>query len=277
MRSMSWTRQPKRRTVAAMSFSAPTSDLVRSQFGAVADAYATSTYHATGPDLAALVAAAALSGTEHVLDLGCGAGHVALAVAPHATHVTAVDVTPDMVGTARRLATARGVANITFRVADAADLPFSDASFDLVTSRVAAHHFADPRTAMAEAVRVLRPGGRLLLIDSVAPEDAGLDTFVNCVELLRDASHVRDWRPSEWLTMLALAGFHQPVVLDQFGLTLDGQDWVQRMRTPPARVATIRQLLADATPAQRQAFHLRSEDPWGFTLGLAFFQATRPA
>jgi SAM-dependent methyltransferase len=260
-----------------MSSAVPTSDLVRSQFGAVAEAYATSTYHASGPDLVALVQAAGLSGTEHVLDLGCGAGHAALAVAPHAAHVTAVDVTPDMVGTASRLAAARGVANVTFRVADAADLPFAEATFDLVTSRVAAHHFADPRRALAEAFRVLRPGGRLLLIDSVSPEDAALDTFVNCVELLRDASHVRDWRPSEWLTMLGGAGFQQAQVLEHFPLVLDGQDWVQRMRTPPLRVEMIRGLFADATPAQRQAFYLRAEPAWGFTLGLAFLQATRPA
>ena len=140
-----------------MSPSVPTTDLVRSQFGAVADAYATSTYHASGADLAALVRAAGLSGTEHVLDLGCGAGHAALAMAAHAADVTAVDVTPDMVATASRLATERGVANVTVRVADVADLPFADARFDVVTSRVAAHHFADPRQALAEAFRVLRP------------------------------------------------------------------------------------------------------------------------
>jgi ubiquinone/menaquinone biosynthesis C-methylase UbiE len=250
-------------------------DLVRSQFGAVADAYATSAYHATGPDLAALVQAAALRGTEHVLDLGCGAGHAALAMARGAAHVSAVDVTPSMVATATRLATERGVANVTVRVADAVELPFADAQFDLVTSRVAAHHFAEPRKALAEALRVLRPRGRLLLIDSVAPEDAALDTFVNCVELLRDASHVRNWRPSEWITMLAEAGFDQPAILEHFALPLDGQDWVQRMRTPPSRVDMIRTLFADANPHQRQAFDLRPDAPWGFTLGLALFRATK--
>src|SRR4051794_36730086 len=97
----------------AMASQPPTTDLVRSQFGAVADAYATSAYHAAGADLAALVQAASLLGSERVLDLGCGAGHAALALAPGAAHVTAVDVTPDMVATAARLARARGVANIT--------------------------------------------------------------------------------------------------------------------------------------------------------------------
>jgi ubiquinone/menaquinone biosynthesis C-methylase UbiE len=255
---------------------AHTTDLVRSQFGGVADAYATSTYHAAGRDLAALVEAAAASGTEQVLDLGCGAGHAALAMAPGVAHVTAVDVTPDMVATAGRLATERGVANVTCRVADVVDLPFADAQFDIVTSRVAAHHFADPRGAMADALRVLRPGGRLLLIDAVSPEDAALDTFLNCVELLRDASHARDWRPSEWLLMLDETGFHQPAVLEHFALQLDGQEWVERMRTPPRKVETIRLLFAEATEAQRQAFDLR-DDPWSFTLGLALFQATKQA
>src|SRR6202048_3716589 len=145
MRSMSWIVPSGARYGSPMSSAGPTTELVRSQFGAVADAYVTSTYHATGPDLAALVQAAALRGTERVLDLGCGAGHMALAMAASAAQVTAVDVTPDMVATAARLAAERGVANLTIRVADAADLPFPNDHFDIVTSRVAAHHFADPR------------------------------------------------------------------------------------------------------------------------------------
>jgi ubiquinone/menaquinone biosynthesis C-methylase UbiE len=260
-----------------MTASPDSSDLVRSQFGAVAEAYVTSSYHASGADLAALVEAAGLQGTEHVLDLGCGAGHAALAVAPAAASVTAVDVTPDMVATASELAAQRGVANVSVQVADVADLPFQDEQFDIVTSRVAAHHFAEPRAALAEALRVLRPGGRLLLIDSVAPPDAALDTFLNCVELLRDASHVRDWRSAEWVAMLEAAGFQQPRVLQQFGIALDGQEWVQRMRTPPAKVAMIRQLFADCTPAQRSAFDLRADESWTFTMTMALLHGMKPA
>jgi SAM-dependent methyltransferase len=210
-------------------------DLTRAQFGAVAETYATSTYHASGPDLAALVQAASPRSTDRVLDLGCGAGHTALAIAPHVAHVTAVDVTPDMLNTAARLAEQRGLSNIGFQLADAAKLPFADAHFDLVTSRVAAHHFADPRAAIAGVRRVLKPGGRLAIVDAVSPEEAPLETFLNCIEVLRDASHVRDWPISDWLRMLREGGFADAQLVETFSLRLDGDDWVKRMRTPTPR------------------------------------------
>src|SRR5215471_6714690 len=129
MRTMSWTRTIWRAYSGCMT----ASDLVRSQFGPVAEAYVTSSYHASGADLTRLVDTAQLSDTDTVLDLGCGAGHTALAVAPHVAHVTAVDLTPDMVAAATSLAERRGITNITFEVADSARLPFADASFDVVT------------------------------------------------------------------------------------------------------------------------------------------------
>jgi ubiquinone/menaquinone biosynthesis C-methylase UbiE len=250
---------------------AATTNPVRDQFGAVAAAYATSSYHASGPDLAALVSAAGLTGREQVLDLGCGAGHTALAVAPHAASVTAVDVTPEMLTVAAALAAERGIENVTFRPADVAALPFDDASFDLVTSRVSAHHYADPIAAVHEAARVLRPGGSLFLIDTIAPEDPALDTFYNAVEILRDRSHVRNWRMSEWTAMLAAAGF-EPETLRQFTIELDGASWVERMRTPPDLVYSIRALFRNAPPAAAAAFALRDGDAWGWAIPAALIR-----
>jgi ubiquinone/menaquinone biosynthesis C-methylase UbiE len=250
-------------------------DLVRSQFGSVAEAYVTSSYHASGADLARLVDAAELRDTDRVLDLGCGAGHTALAVAPHVAYVTAVDLTPDMVTAATSLAESRGIANIRFEVADSARLPFADASFDVVTSRVAAHHFADVRAALSEVVRVLRPGGRCIIVDTISLEDAALDTFWNCVEILRDASHVRNWRISEWLSMLTDAGFHTAQLGESLSIPMDGAAWVTRMRTPEQKVAMIRTLLEEATPEQRAAFDTRSTEPWSFQIHLALLSATK--
>jgi SAM-dependent methyltransferase len=250
---------------------ASTNDAVRRQFGAAATAYATSSVHASGPDLTALVEAAALTGAERVLDLGCGAGHTALALAPRAASVTAVDLTAEMLAVAAGLARQRNLANVTFELADVAALPFPAASFDVVVSRYAAHHFAAPERALAEAARVLRPGGAFLLVDTVAPEDPALDTFFNAVELLRDDSHVRNWRGSEWLRMFQGAGF-EATIRERFAVGLDGGAWVARMQTPPSRVAMLRELFATASAARRAGFEIR-DTPWGLSIPVALIAA----
>ena len=250
---------------------------VQQQFGAVAAAYVTSSYHANGADLGELLAACEFTGAEHVLDLGSGAGHAALRVAPAVADVVGVDVTVEMVAVAAELARTRHVGNARFEQADVTRLPFPDASFDAITSRQSAHHYSDLPRALSEAFRVLRPGGRFVIVDTVAPEDPALDTFLNCFELLRDASHVRDWRGSEWLRMLSVAGFESAEVLSRYGIPLEGDAWVQRMRTPPQKVETIKTLFREATAAQRNAFELHMDDPWGLSVPSALFRVRKPA
>lgn len=133
-------------------------DQVRRQFGPVAEAYALSSFHARGPDLARLVTEAAFGRMEVVLDLGCGAGHTALASATLAARVIGIDVTPEMVGMASALAEQHEIRNLWFQVANAEWLPFLDRSFDVVTSRVSAHHFGNVPKALIEASRVLAAG-----------------------------------------------------------------------------------------------------------------------
>jgi len=243
------------------------------QWGSVADAYVLSSFHASGPDLARLVGEAKLTGKERVLDLGCGAGHTSLACASHAATVFAVDVTPQMVAAATNLARERRVTNVEFRVADVQDLPFEDQSFDVVTSRVSAHHYADAAKAVAEAFRVLKPGGRLLISDSVSPEEPALDSFLNCIELLRDASHVRNYSWSEWQWIFESAGFESDSV-ELFPVRLDGSEWVIRSQTPAAKVAILRELFQEATLAARHAFSI-TDEPWGFTVPILLMKGSK--
>ncbi len=238
------------------------------QWGPVATAYVGSSYHASGPDLKRIVEVAGLNGTQRVLDLGSGPGHTTLACAPHATEVIGVDVTPQMVQVATDFAAQRGVTNVSFRVADSQSLPFDDASFDVVTSRVSAHHYADAATAVREAYRVLKPGGTFVVADSISPDNAALDTFLNCIEILRDASHVRDYSWDEWQNFLEGAGFVADFV-ELFSVYLDGEEWVKRIQTPPAKVEILRTLFAEANDATKAAFVIQEQpSSWTIPIGL---------
>jgi ubiquinone/menaquinone biosynthesis C-methylase UbiE len=226
---------------------------VREQFGRTAQAYVESAYHARGPDLARLVELAAPQPTDLALDISAGGGHTALALAPHVAHVIASDLTPAMLAAARAFLASRGVANVAYVVADAEHLPFLDASFDLVTVRMAPHHYADVRAATQEMARVLRPDGRLMLIDSVAPADAALDVFVNAIERRRDPSHVRSYTEREWLDLLRTAGL---VVAhaEQRRTTIDFVDWTARSGMPAEACAALEHDMLAAPPTIRASF-----------------------
>ena len=245
-------------------------DTVAQQFSPVADNYRKSSIHAAGEDLPQMVAAVPLSGRELVLDAGSGAGHTALAFAPHVAHVTSVDLSPAMLAQGERQAQERGLANVEFRQADVEALPFPDHSFDLIVSRYSAHHWPHPQQALSEFRRLLRPGGTFLLSDIVSYEDFSADTHLQTLEILRDRSHVRDHTIAAWLAMLAQQGFGGGVVY-RWDVWIDFASWVQRMATPPDDAAMIRRLL-DNAPAEVRAT-LRVEADHSFTIQGALIKA----
>lgn len=226
---------------------------VRQQFASVAANYRTSAVHAAGPDLDRMIALAALGDDARVLDAGCGAGHTAIAFAPLARQVIACDFTPAMLQQLEALAKERAVTNVCAQLADVERLPFSSRSFDLVASRYSAHHWRRPERALAEFRRLLKPGGALLISDIMAREDYAQDTFLQTIELLRDPSHVRDYRVSEWRALLASAGFATEVIMT-FDLTLHFATWTRRMETPRQQAAMIMTLFNGASSDIRRAF-----------------------
>lgn len=248
--------------------------LVARQFGTTASAYLTSTVHAQGADLAALrQIAATLTGSARrpvVLDLGCGAGHASFAVAPVAQSVTAFDLSPEMLAVVAGAARERGLDQIVTQQGNVASLPFADASFCMVMTRFSAHHWLDVPAALREVRRVLKPGGVFVVIDITAPESPLHDTTLQAVELLRDGSHVRDYRASEWLRMLDDAGFVGERVSD-WKLPMQFDDWTARMRTPAERVTAIRSLLRNA-PAETRAYFAVQDDE-SFTIDSTLLKA----
>ncbi len=245
---------------------------VQQQFGAVAANYVASAVHARGADLAELVRVSELRGDELALDLGTAVGHTAFALAERVRRVIGIDLTAEMLAHAQRLAAERQVRNVALVRGDVTHLPFAPAGFDLVTSRYSAHHYTRPDLVAREVARVLRPDGRFILADTVAPEDPALDTFINAVELLRDRSHVRDHTVAQWQAILAAAGLASEVVY-RWDVGLDFDEWVARMNTPPSAVAMLHTLLREATDNARAVFQIRLGERPSFCLKGAILRA----
>lgn len=251
----------------------------RSQFGAVAAQYAVSHTHAYGESLGRLVEMAQPGPEDRVLDVGTGAGHAAFAFAPYVAEVVASDITEEMLAQVRRGAQQRELANIVTTIAAAEALQFPPGSFQIVLSRVAAHHFADPQAFMRSAFRVTAPGGILAFSDTISPDDdAAVDAWLTEIEHLRDPSHVRDWSAREWQQMAEAAGY-SPEAQDTTGTRAwqTFEEWTQRMNVPPDRYARLVALFSAAPPAAREWAHLEpAPEPqrfaWGFPQIVAIYR-----
>jgi len=231
---------------------------VEQQFGEVASAYLSSSVHSQGAELEAIADRLRRTPDASVLDLGCGAGHLSFAAAPHVASIVAYDLSADMLGTVAHEAEKRAHRNILTRQGRVEALPFPDASFDFVCTRYSAHHWTEIRTALKEARRVLKPGCGLIMIDTCAPENPLSDTHLQAIELLRDESHVRNYSPAEWNSMLAEAGFAVNAQ-STWKLRLDFTAWITRMRTPDLYVQAISSLLLNAPREVREYFQVEPD------------------
>jgi SAM-dependent methyltransferase len=136
-----------------------------------------------------------------VLDVACGAAHATEPVAPHVRQVVGVDLTPTLLRIGAQRLCEAGIKNVLLQEANAESLPYVDASFDVVFCRSSLHHFGDAYRAVAEMVRACRPGGRVVLVDLIAPRPDVRERFDH-IHLLIDPSHVHSFLESELVELL---------------------------------------------------------------------------
>ena len=177
--------------------------------------------------------------TSHdtVLDYATGAGMAGFSVAPDVSTVEAADELPDMLEEGKRLAGELGLVNVAFTLVDLYSLPYKDGAFTLIVCRNAFHLLPDPATALAELLRVLSPGGRIVLLDPIVDETT--DKAFNEIARLREPAHRRHYQAGELDEIVERAGLR----VKQRGTlrrTIDLDYWLQAAAVPPPKAALIR-------------------------------------
>jgi ubiquinone/menaquinone biosynthesis C-methylase UbiE len=248
---------------------------VRAQYGSVGDAYVRSVGHATGSDLQRMVEVSDPKPTDRMLDLATGGGHVARVFAPLVAEVVASDLTPEIIEHAGAYLAGLGLANVSTAIVDAEEIPFEDGSFDIVTCRIAPHHFPNPGRFVEEASRVLRPGGRFVLVDSTVP-DGEVGAFYNRYEKLRDPSHVASLTVEAWIALIERAGMRLDLA-ETFTKRHDFEDWTTRSRMSDGERAALERMMLGASEEIREQFRAEVVEGRlvGFTDAKTLFVAMR--
>ena len=257
---------------------APRESPAQRVFGPQAGVYAESQVHAGDPSLDALVYLAsqyAGKGYDWALDLGTGAGFTAFAMARLSRRVVAMDPTLGMLHQARRIGLERDLTNLAVVRNLAEALPVAPGSMDLVTSRMAAHHFNDFEGMLDEVRRVLKTGGVLLMADIIAPPDESVAAWMNQIELRRDYSHVLNRQESHIEALVAARGMAM-THKQHTRIELHFNDWVARTAIPEAEARSLRRDFLGAPDAAREAFQIQPlDDDISFSWPCLVFRAVK--
>jgi SAM-dependent methyltransferase len=216
-------------------------DLIVDQFSKQAVPFSTAPGIKDAAALDLLVEFAGAGPDDTVLDVACGPGLVVCAFAARARHATGIDVTPAMLERARTLASEQGLTNVSWKAGEVLPLPFPDASFTIVSSRFAFHHFEAPRAVLAEMARVCTPGGKVVLCDVMASPDPVRAAAFNRMELLRDPSHVRALGLDELEALFPAAGLPSPR-RTSYSLASDVEGLLERSFPNPGDAERVREM-----------------------------------
>lgn len=232
-------------------------DHVQEVFSKSKEKYVSSSTHSNGSDLPLLIKWLSPEPNMTVLDIATGGGHVAKRLSPYVERVIAADLTKDMLqNTASHLSLYK---NIDYIIADAENLPFLDHTFDIITCRIAAHHFPNPEKFISEVQRVLKYDGEFLLIDNIASENPLFSNFINKLEKERDYSHVRSLKISEWKKLL---NENNLIITDnqERKKTLPFEEWINRTLDYEEDKVKISKFILNASNEIKNYFNIQIEN-----------------
>lgn len=205
-----------------------------------------------------IVAAARTEPDDTVLDVACGPGLVACAFAQVARQVTGIDLTPAMIERAEALAAENGCTNVRFQIGDVLPLPFRDATFSIVVSRFAFHHFPDPLAVLGEMRRVCRSGGRVVVADLTASPDPTKAAAFHRMEMLRDPSHARALTLDELRALYRASGLATPSET-YWRMDIDFEGLLTRSFPEPGSEPIIRQMFEESIANDTLGLETRRE------------------
>jgi ubiquinone/menaquinone biosynthesis C-methylase UbiE len=194
---------------------------------------------------------------DAVLDVACGPGMVACEFARHAGQVTGIDITPAMIEQAQIRQQQQNLQNVTWAVGNAVPLPYADDSFSLVVTRYSFHHLLAPEKALAEMIRVCRPGGRVMVAD-VAIESAKSASYDH-LEIMRDPSHTHALTHDEFAALFLDSG-----LLDcrksAYGVDIELETQLRASFPKPGDEPKLRDMVTNDVGVDSLGVNARSED-----------------
>jgi ubiquinone/menaquinone biosynthesis C-methylase UbiE len=231
----------------------------RETFSDSAERYLKSRDHGSGPDLELIAGVARQLSPGLTVDVATGAGYALKASAPFSGRCLALDLTLEMLQVTRKHLTGSGVEDLLVAQSSADSLPLGGGVVQLLTCRIAPHHFPSLRSFLEEVRRVLDSEGRAVIIDSVVPDDPECDRFLNGVERQRDPSHVRSCTATEWMNLIDRAGL-EVVFFETFRRTHPFQEWARRVGLEDDGVSELEHSFLAAKGKVREQFRIEVVD-----------------
>ncbi len=211
-------------------------------------------------DVEAILARVPQGQGKVALDVATGTGHTGLCLARHGWKVTLSDISTAMLERAAATAMERGL-TVETRQHAAEAMPYGNGTSDLVTSRVAPHHFSSPEKFVRETARVLRGGGAFILIDgSVEDDQPEAEEWLHALEKWRDPSHQRFLTRGTWERLCREVGL-EVLVSELQPMKQPDLDWYfETAGTPADNRAKVLELVRHAPESARRLFRLGEED-----------------